>query len=333
MPADKHPGMLQRAADHRGGGGGFCHLPQQIGAGMLEHARMLEDAGTLGCAGMPEHAEVPVCSDAPACKDSCTHRTPSLQCLEAAASSRAPPLPPTERDQEGTGPGTALNQPRRGGPHSPELRARAGARRGCWGGSEAFAGSAQGCGPPRPPPSPRAVRDRRGAERSGAGPIRPHGRGGGVSCTGVARGPSHAAMPAEPLVCADTATRVSSVLNRDVKQFGKKHMFDANEETCWNSDQGSCQWVTLDFPRTVRVSQLHIQFQGGFSSRLCTLEGCRTGEELVKISDVYPEDINAMQRFQVEETALDTLKITFENSIDFFGRIVVYHLQVLGERL
>lgn len=31
--------------------------------------------------------------------------------------------------------------------------------------------------------------------------------------------------------------RVSSVLNRDVKQFGKKHMFDANEETCWNSDQ------------------------------------------------------------------------------------------------
>lgn len=94
------------------------------------------------------------------------------------------------------------------------------------------------------------------------------------------------------------------MLNRDVKQFGKKHMFDSNEETCWNSDQvgargrgrmedgwtgiygplspltryhicpqGSCQWVTLDFPRTVRVSQLHIQFQGGFSSRLCTLEG------------------------------------------------------------
>lgn len=97
------------------------------------------------------------------------------------------------------------------------------------------------------------------------------------------------------------------MLNRDVKQFGKKHMFDGNEETCWNSDQvggtktgqdggcregsarpsvptvtqpryhlclqGSCQWVTLDFPHTVRVSQLHIQFQGGFSSRLCTLEG------------------------------------------------------------
>ncbi|NXL63003.1 NR2CA protein, partial [Chordeiles acutipennis] len=135
--------------------------------------------------------------------------------------------------------------------------------------------------------------------------------------------------------------RVSSVLNRDVKQFGKKHMFDASEETCWNSDQGPCQWVTLDFPHTVKVSQLHIQFQGGFSSRLCTLEGCRAGEEPVKISDLYPEDINAMQisllkglgGFQVEETVLDKLKITFQKSTDFFGRIVVYHLGVLGERL
>lgn len=31
--------------------------------------------------------------------------------------------------------------------------------------------------------------------------------------------------------------RVSSVLNRDVKQYGKKYMFDINEDTCWNSDQ------------------------------------------------------------------------------------------------
>ncbi|NXT45099.1 NR2CA protein, partial [Pelecanoides urinatrix] len=143
--------------------------------------------------------------------------------------------------------------------------------------------------------------------------------------------------PSCPRVGGACPRRVSSVLNRDVKQFGKKHMFDASEETCWNSDQGTCQWVTLDFPRTVKVSQLHIQFQGGFSSRLCTLEGCRAGEELVKISDLYPEDINAMQIsfavFQVEETVLDKLKITFEKSTDFFGRIVVYHLGVLGERL
>lgn len=49
------------------------------------------------------------------------------------------------------------------------------------------------------------------------------------------------------------------------------------EPRCRSCLQGTCQWVTLDFPRTVKVSQLHIQFQGGFSSRLCMLEG----EELV----------------------------------------------------
>ncbi|NXV08738.1 NR2CA protein, partial [Cettia cetti] len=171
--------------------------------------------------------------------------------------------------------------------------------------------------------------------------------------------------------------RVSSVLNRDVKQFGKQHLFDGSEETCWNSDQvwaqgqgqaaepprarcdtavptqGTSQWVTLEFPSPVKVSQLHIQFQGGFSSRLCTLEGCRTGEELVKISELYPQDSHAMQisfprrmaggnlgifwEFccpgRVEETVLEKLKITFGSSTDFFGRIVVYHLGVLGERL
>nr|KAF6309796.1 nuclear receptor 2C2 associated protein [Pipistrellus kuhlii] len=42
---------------------------------------------------------------------------------------------------------------------------------------------------------------------------------------------------AQSLVCADTVSRVSSVLNRNTRQFGKKHLFDQDEETCWNSDQ------------------------------------------------------------------------------------------------
>ena len=39
--------------------------------------------------------------------------------------------------------------------------------------------------------------------------------------------------------------RVSSTLNRDTKQFGKKHLFDDREETCWNSDQVSQNDVLL----------------------------------------------------------------------------------------
>uniref|UniRef100_A0A3P8NQS7 Nuclear receptor 2C2-associated protein n=1 Tax=Astatotilapia calliptera TaxID=8154 RepID=A0A3P8NQS7_ASTCA len=77
---------------------------------------------------------------------------------------------------------------------------------------------------------------------------------------------------ASSLLCSETQSRVSSVLNRDVKQYGKKYMFDCNEETCWNSDQGECQWVSLEFPNSVRVSELKVQFQGGFSAKTCRLE-------------------------------------------------------------
>lgn len=31
--------------------------------------------------------------------------------------------------------------------------------------------------------------------------------------------------------------RVSSVLGREVKAYGKQNMFDGNEDTCWNTDQ------------------------------------------------------------------------------------------------
>ncbi|KAJ8277327.1 hypothetical protein GJAV_G00074000 [Gymnothorax javanicus] len=97
------------------------------------------------------------------------------------------------------------------------------------------------------------------------------------------------------VICSDTVSRVSSVLNRDVKQFGKKFMFDSNEETCWNSDQGGNQWVVLEFPQPVKVSEVKIQFQGGFSGRICRMEGCMKEGKFEKFSEFYPEDINAVQ--------------------------------------
>ncbi|XP_067254762.1 nuclear receptor 2C2-associated protein isoform X2 [Chanodichthys erythropterus] len=100
---------------------------------------------------------------------------------------------------------------------------------------------------------------------------------------------------AESLICNNTRSRVSSVLNRDVKQFGKKFMFDSNEETCWNSDQGESQWVVLEFPQSVKVSELRLQFQGGFSGKSCKLEGSAKEEDLKHILDLYPEDNNGLQ--------------------------------------
>lgn len=127
--------------------------------------------------------------------------------------------------------------------------------------------------------------------------------------------------------------RVSSVLNRDVKQFGKKFMFDSNEETCWNSDQGESQWVLLEFPQHVKVSEVRLQFQGGFSGKSCKLEGSSKDENLRHILNFYPEDNNSLQSFPIPDAPLvQKLKIVFENSTDFFGRIIVYTLDILGEK-
>ncbi|XP_069505220.1 nuclear receptor 2C2-associated protein [Ambystoma mexicanum] len=138
---------------------------------------------------------------------------------------------------------------------------------------------------------------------------------------------------AASVLSPETVSRVSSVLNKDVKQYGKKYLFDGHEDTCWNSDQGSSQWILLEFPASVQVSELCIQFQGGFTSRICKLEGSRKNEDFAKMLDFYPEDTNALQRFQVEASAFDKLRITFQSSTDFFGRIVVYHLDILGDKL
>ncbi|XP_033108788.1 nuclear receptor 2C2-associated protein-like [Anneissia japonica] len=134
------------------------------------------------------------------------------------------------------------------------------------------------------------------------------------------------------LITQDIKVRVSSVLNRDTKQFGRKFLFDGNDETCWNSDEGSPQWVKVEFPETVFLTSIHMQFQGGFVGKTCTLEGQSSDEEEFDlITECYPDDSNALQIFPVKDCeAIKRLKITFKESTDFFGRVTVYKLDILG---
>ncbi|KAA0712197.1 Nuclear receptor 2C2-associated protein TR4 orphan receptor-associated 16 kDa protein -like protein [Triplophysa tibetana] len=144
---------------------------------------------------------------------------------------------------------------------------------------------------------------------------------------------------AASLICNNTQSRVSSVLNRDVKQLGKKFMFDANEETCWNSDQGGCQWVILEFPQPVKATELRLQFQGGFSGKTSKLEGFRQPEQAYEIHTFIRKISNDIKiknhfGFPIPDAPLvQRLKIVFENSADFFGRIIVYTLDILGEKI
>lgn len=93
-----------------------------------------------------------------------------------------------------------------------------------------------------------------------------------------------------------TICSVSSVLNRDVKQFGKKYMFDGSEETCWNSDQGSPQWVFFEFNQPVLIQEVQMQFQGGFVGKECHLTGTEcSGGQSIHLADFFPDDNSAEQ--------------------------------------
>lgn len=85
------------------------------------------------------------------------------------------------------------------------------------------------------------------------------------------------------------------MLNRDIKQYGKAFMFDGEEETCWNSDRGSPQSVTVELPSAASVCRLEIRFQGGFATREgALLTGSDVGD-LKAVQKFYPADDNTLQ--------------------------------------
>lgn len=56
-----------------------------------------------------------------------------------------------------------------------------------------------------------------------------------------------------------TGSSVSSTLQRNTKEYGKKFMFDGCGDTCWNSDQGESQHVSVRFGEAVHVKKIRIQ--------------------------------------------------------------------------
>ncbi|KAH9837389.1 galactose-binding like protein [Rhodofomes roseus] len=138
------------------------------------------------------------------------------------------------------------------------------------------------------------------------------------------------------LIDAETKIKVSTTLDKSV---GKKHLTDGDPGTCWTSQQGIPQYIQLQFPAPVVPSHLSMTFQGGFVGTKCRLEvltqrAPHKGEWQL-FAHVFPEDVNRKQTFgldssEVESTGLVGLKLVFEESSDFFGRITVYDLQLSG---
>ena len=83
-------------------------------------------------------------------------------------------------------------------------------------------------------------------------------------------------------------------------------------------------------------------FQGGFVGTTCTLEvpGQPDGGDKPAWrtwTQVFPEDVNRIQNFDLPAEGIDggtkSLKLVFEKSYDFFGRVTVYDIQLKGSVL
>ena len=87
---------------------------------------------------------------------------------------------------------------------------------------------------------------------------------------------------------------------------------------------------SLSFSQPVLISKLEIRFQGGFSGK-DNSTFVILNEEL-KLP-IHPVDANTIQSFELPEVEIATekVKIVFSGSTDFYGRIVIYNLNLYGK--
>ncbi|KIM88804.1 hypothetical protein PILCRDRAFT_813787 [Piloderma croceum F 1598] len=148
----------------------------------------------------------------------------------------------------------------------------------------------------------------------------------------------------ESLITSETKIKVSSTLD---KSSGKKYLVDGSPETCWTSQQGIPQHIQLGFPSPVVPRRIVLTFQGGFVGTRCSVDvrankNAGDNMEWHTLTHIYPEDVNRQQSFELKpdgvaqrwaENGVENIKLVFEESSDFFGRITVYDLKVEGSLL
>ncbi|KAF9011081.1 hypothetical protein BDQ17DRAFT_1345437 [Cyathus striatus] len=148
------------------------------------------------------------------------------------------------------------------------------------------------------------------------------------------------------LLSEDTPSSLSSIPQGQLhlgQVSRKENLIDGSPETCWTSQQGLPQFIQLGFSNRVVPKRISLTFQGGFVGTRCsllvTLSNVNTGakKEWQPFANIYPDDVNRAQVFDLNpiqaelvQNGIDTLRIMFEESSDFFGRITVYNLKLEG---
>jgi len=135
------------------------------------------------------------------------------------------------------------------------------------------------------------------------------------------------------LTSSTTKCKASSTLNRS-SQFAVKNIFDNNSDTCWNSDQGPQQILSIDLERVAKVKSIRVMFQGGFVGLTGTVEVASQKNEnpFLEVSQFHLVDSNDIQTIQLNDEGITAqfVRINFTSSSDFYGRITIYKLEILG---
>ncbi|CEG49678.1 nuclear receptor 2c2-associated protein [Plasmopara halstedii] len=141
-------------------------------------------------------------------------------------------------------------------------------------------------------------------------------------------------MRSSVLLTADhrTTCRASSTLDRNKQLYGVSNILSTNLSSCWNSAQGSPQQVQVHFHRLVNIYTLSIMFQGGFVGQdiQVHIKHTKDGEWKENDVEIDPDDSNDLQEFPCDVEQVEAIAITFQRSTDFYGRVVIYQLQILG---
>ena len=123
--------------------------------------------------------------------------------------------------------------------------------------------------------------------------------------------------------------RASSTLQNDQDNFGSANLLNSSMEKCWSSMSGQPQSLTVTFEDAVKVTKIDLLFQGGFSGKSFSVSGTNQSGEKSILGKFYAKDNNNIQSFFItNDVEFKKIKIKFNESWDFYGRIVLYSLEV-----
>jgi hypothetical protein len=98
----------------------------------------------------------------------------------------------------------------------------------------------------------------------------------------------------------------------------------------WNSEGNSQDEtvLTIHFGRSVIPTSVRLQFQAGFSAETVVMHNPKG----VMIGEMEFEDIHEIQTHNLinNDESFTSIKFTLDDFSDFYGRVILYRLEVWG---